>query len=47
MFLKKLYFDLITHFLKRKDTKSVDQLVHGWQEVDTEFAELPPVDKVP
>ena len=37
-FLKEIYFDLITHFIKRKDTKSVDQLKQGWKEVEETWA---------
>jgi hypothetical protein len=33
-FLKEKYFDLILHFLKRKDLKSVDQLQQSWKEVE-------------
>lgn len=29
--VKQLYFDLIIHFLKRKDYKTADQLKAGWE----------------
>ena len=33
-FLKELYFDLIVHFLKRKDLKSVEDMQQGWREIE-------------
>ena len=46
LFLKGLYFDMIKHFLKKLDLKTAEQLEQSWKEVETEFAEIPPVDKV-
>ena len=39
-FLKTLYWDMIVHFLKKGDKKTVDQLQQSWKEVETEFAEI-------
>lgn len=35
--LKGLYWDLILHFTKRIDNKSVEELKGGWKEIEEQY----------
>ena len=38
LFLKEKYLDLILHFTKLKDTKSVEFLQKSWKEIEAQYA---------
>ena len=37
LFLKEKYLDLILHFTKHKDDKSVEFLKNSWQEIEKQY----------